>query len=257
MQRLAMTMVVMAALAAAGCKKPRTEMLITVQTDGVRVPEDVAQVRLLVTDRQSGGDGVMYDSTVPLCTPTSTTICYTLPLTAVLHPGPKQPSDTVRVQIDALARGGGLVTSSAATFAFSAKQSLRLDFILYAACIGVTDCAKRDQACGPDAMCTTLTPVQFEGEPDLGPGGGGGGADMASSDMAAPPGSDLAIPAGSDMSSYDMAHPPGSDMATNDMSIVTISKDMAIGPVCVPPLCDMGPVMTSDDGFIMMSQEKR
>jgi hypothetical protein len=243
---LALGMMVVAA-AASGCKKARTEMYISVQTEGVRVPEDVAQVRMLVLDRQGGGDSIVYDNTVALCTPTLTTGCYTLPLSAVLHPGAKQPNDTVKVQIDALSRTGAKVTSSAAIFTFSPKQSLRIDFVLYAACIGVTSCSERDQACGPDAMCTTLTPTPLESEPDLGPGG--------RSDMSGP--HDMAAPPGSDLSSTDMAAPPGSDMSSTDMAIglpqfdfsmgCAINCDMAIGT----GMKDFGPIMTGNDGFIM------
>jgi hypothetical protein len=243
---------VAAGLIGAGCKKPRTEMVVVVQTEGVRVPEDVAQIRVLVADRESGGDTPVYDSTVSLCTPTLTTGCYTLPLSAVLHPGSKQPDDPVKVQIDALSRTGVRVTSSAALFTFSPKQSLRLDFILYSNCIGLVDCSVRDQACGPDAKCTTLTPVKLEDDPDLGLGGGGGSGGSGGGDMSLPPpvrdlsmapGSDLAS---SDMSSVDdMAMPlPLFDMATMSCAI---SCDMVAPPTSSS---DFGPVMSGDDGFM-------
>jgi hypothetical protein len=212
-------------------------MVVVVQTEGVRVPEDVAQIRVLVADREASGDSAVYDQTVPLCTPTLTSNCYTLPLSAVLHPGAKQPNDTVRVQIDALSRSGAVVTASAALFSFSPKQSLRLDFVLYAACIGVVSCAERNQACGPDAMCTTLTPVKLDGEPDLGATGGDGGA------------ADLSLPG----EIGDLAAPPGSDLAATDMA--QTSADLGVGMVDMAlPVGtrDIGPIMSGDDGFVMM-----
>jgi hypothetical protein len=157
---------------ATGCTTPRTEVVLVVQTDGIRVPEDVARIRILVADREVAADSAVYDEKVALCHDNLNVACYTLPLTAVLHPGPKQPHDSVRVQVDALSRDGTVVTSDAALFTFSPKQSLRLDFVLYSNCIGVIECAKRDQACGPDANCITLTPVKLSGEPDLGSSGG-------------------------------------------------------------------------------------
>jgi hypothetical protein len=235
---------VVALVALPGCKKARTEMVIVVQTEGVRVPEDVAQIRVLVADRESGGDVVVYDNTVPLCTPTLTTGCYTLPLSAVLHPGAKQPDDPVRVQIDALSRGGTRVTSSAALFTFSPKQSLRLDFVLYAACIGVIDCAVRDQACGPDAMCVGLTAVRLDGEPDLGP--------IAPADLSLAPPGDMAMSGGG---VRDLSMPTGAppDMASTDMAIITIPFDMVSTCAFNCDLATMsldGPIMTSNDGFM-------
>jgi len=234
-----------ALVACAGCKQARTEMVIVVQTEGVRVPDDVAQIRVLVADRETGGDAVVYDSTVPLCTPTLTTGCYTLPLSAVLHPGAKQPNDPVRVQIDALSRGGTKVTSSAALFTFSPKQSLRLDFVLYAGCIGVVDCSVRDQACGPDAMCVVLRPVKLDGEPDLGPIGAP--ADLAGATMS----TDMAGAAGHDLSMPGTA----TDMASSDLATGTVPFDMvltcqfACDMAVSTGTMDLGPIMTSDDGF--------
>jgi hypothetical protein len=153
-----------------GCKKARTETVIVVQTNGVRIPDDVAQIRVTVADRlPSGTNDELYNQTVALCSSTLTTGCYTLPLSAALFPGPKHGvSDSVRVQIDALGGDGRSVTASAALFTFAEGQSQRLDFVLYAACLGVTDCAKRDQACGPDAQCVSLSTTPLHGEPDLG-----------------------------------------------------------------------------------------
>lgn len=172
-----------------GCKKARTETIVVVQTAGVRIPEDVAQIRVTVDDRVPGtGDDELYNQTVALCTPTLTTGCYTLPLSAALFPGPKHGvSDSVRVQIEALGGDGRSVTASAALFTFAEGQSQRLDFVLYAACLGVVDCAKRDQACGPDAQCVSLATTPLHGEPDLGVIGTPG--DMSH----APPPGDMAM----------------------------------------------------------------
>jgi hypothetical protein len=203
--------VALAALAAAGCHKARTEAVVVVQTAGVRIPDDVASIRLLVEDRASTGDDPLYDHTVPLCTATLTTGCYQLPLSAVLFPGAKQGSDSVRVEVDAVSQTGVTVTADAALFTFAAGESLRLDFVLYQNCIGVTNCAARDQACGSDAMCAPVPIVPFQGEPDLGNGGVPPSSDMAVSgtgpDMTVPPppGSDLSAPPPDLTSSLDMS----------------------------------------------------
>lgn len=145
-----------AALAVAGCHK-RTEMILSVQTGGVRIPDDVAKLRFIASDHMPDNPDLknedVWSQDVALCTPTLTTGCYQLPVTALLFPGDKHPKDVVRVEVDALDASGKPVISDAALFAFASEQTLHIDFVLYANCIGVVDCAKRDQACGPDAMC--------------------------------------------------------------------------------------------------------
>jgi hypothetical protein len=202
---------------AAGCKKARTETVVVVQTAGVRIPDDVAQIRVVVADRAPAGDDVLFNDTVALCTPTLRSGCYDLPLSAVLFPGPKRGvSDSVRVEIDALASDGRTVTADAALFTFAEGQSQRLDFVLYQNCIGVIDCAKRDQACGPDAHCVSLATSTLGGSPDLG--------NVTPVDMAKAP-VDMAGQA-----PVDMAMPP------RDMAGCTVGQ--CIGrTVCIAGSC--------------------
>lgn len=150
------------------CTKARTETVIVVDTNGVRIPQDVAKLHFTVADRQSGGsDDIVFDADVVMCHDTLMTSCYNVPVSAALFPGKMRPQDSVRVEVDAVNPNGAVVTADAALFTFAEGQSERLDFVLWANCIGVTDCAVRNQACGPDGMCTMLSPTPFHGATDL------------------------------------------------------------------------------------------
>jgi hypothetical protein len=155
----------------AGCSSPRTEVVLTVHTSGVRVPDDVDSLRLRIADRTAtAGDDQLFDQPVPLCSDgaAASNGCYALPITVTMYPGSMRPNDSVRVQVDA-ERQGAPVIANAALFTFSEGHSLRLDVILYANCLGNTSCALRDQACGPDASCQGLTTTPLGEEPDLAP----------------------------------------------------------------------------------------
>lgn len=162
----------------AGCGQDRTEVVVTVHASGIRIPDDVDTLRLQIADRNGGADDLLFDHPVLLCSDVMAGTgsgCYTLPVTATLYPGSDRPKDSVRIQVDAQRHGTSMI-SDAALFTFSEGHSLRLDVILYANCLGNVDCAKRDQACGPDNMCTSLVPTPLGDEPDL-----------ATIDLAAPP----------------------------------------------------------------------
>ncbi|MGZ3408235.1 MAG: hypothetical protein ACXVAN_17420 [Polyangia bacterium] len=202
---------------AAGCSKHQTEMILVIMTEGVRVPEDVHKVHLTVADRQMSLDDTVYDADVELCNPMLTTGCYDLPVTAVLFPGKSRGGDSVRVQVDAIG-GGGTVIANAALFTFADEQSLRLDFVLYANCLGNVECAKRDQACGPLDTCIDLKPGQTNGPLDL----------------AQPRGPvDMTIPPPPDMTMVDLA---GADLTTVPADLTT-TLDLA---GCSGVVCDMG-----------------
>ncbi|HEX9105073.1 MAG TPA: hypothetical protein VF997_22835, partial [Polyangia bacterium] len=100
-------------------------------------------------------DDLVYDADVELCNPMLTTGCYDIPVTAALYPGKMRPGDSVRIQVDAIGPGGPVI-ADAALFTFADQQSLRLDIVLYANCLGNVECAKRDQACGPLDTCIDL-----------------------------------------------------------------------------------------------------
>lgn len=221
-----------------GCSESPTQVKVAIYTRGVRVPDDVARIHLSVADHEpaasdaGGVDDSVYDADVELCTDdVSGGGCYDLPLSAVLFPGKKRAGDSVRVQVDAVGPAGSIVTSDAALFVFSPHQSFQLDFVLYAACIGIVDCAARNQACGPDAQCTTLGPVAGGSTPDLAGDVSGGGDDLAAvGDMAGKDGGG---------GNGDMSKSPG-DLAPPMVDMTPIScgsAGCAPGTVCSSGSC--------------------
>jgi hypothetical protein len=216
-----------AALAAAGgCTEHQTEVIVRVVTEGVRIPDDVRALHVSVIDKANAGDDEVWTQDVALCTPTLTTSCYDLPVSAVLFPGKAQGGDTVRVQVDAKG-ANGTVISNAALFTFADKQSLQLDFVLYANCLN-TECAKRDQACGPTGACVDLkpTPVGIGGDMALAPS-----TDMAGCGHLNSPCCHAASrPAPKQITPNVL---PGTDMAMSppfpDMAMLPPFPDMAIG----------------------------
>ena len=209
---------VAALVAAGGCSKHQTEMILVIMTEGVRVPEDVHKVHLKVADRTASLDDTVYDADVELCNPMLTSACYDIPVTAVLFPGKSHGTDSVRVQVDAIGPNGTVI-ADAALFTFADQQSLRLDFVLYANCLGNVECAKRDQACGPLDQCIDLKPGMTSGPLDLA--------------LPKPP-ADLSIPPGPpDMTMVDLA---GADLTMTPPDLVSI-LDMA---GCAGVVCDMG-----------------
>jgi hypothetical protein len=230
----AAAMLLCAALAV-GCSKTPTQVKIAIYTRSVRVPDDVARIHLSVADQEPAAtdagkvDDSVYDAAVELCTDQVGSGCYDLPLSAVLFPGQKRAGDSVRVQVDAVGPAGDVVTSDAALFVFSPHQSFQLDFVLYAACIGVVDCALRDQACGPDAQCASVTPTPGGSTPDL--ADDTGGADLAGTTVA-----DLAS-SKDGAGEGDMSHAPG-DMAKVGTDLAGCgSTACAPGTVCSGGSC--------------------
>ena len=205
-----------ATLASGGCTQHQTELVLVVTTEGVRIPEDVQKLHVVVQDRQPSLDDTVWDSFVPLCNDMLTSSCYDIPVTAVLYPGKKNSDDSVRVQVDAIGPGG-VVISDAALFTFAERQSLRLDFVLYANCLGNVACAQRDQACGPLDTCIDLHPGQTSGPLDL----------------ALPVVQDMAMSLPADMTMVDLA---GADLTTVPPDL-TSTLDLA---GCGGIQCDMG-----------------
>jgi hypothetical protein len=204
-------------IVAAGCSKHQTEMILVIMTEGVRVPDDVHKLHLKVADREGSIDDTIYESDVELCNPQLTSTCYDIPVTAVLFPGKAHGTDSVRVQVDAIG-AGGVVIADAALFTFADEQSLRLDFVLYANCLGNVACALRDQACGPLDTCIDLKPGTTNGPLDL----------------ALPIVADMSIPPGPpDMTMVDLA---GADLTMVPPDLVSLPVDMA---GCSGVMCDM------------------
>jgi hypothetical protein len=152
----------------AGCTNPRTETVVIISTSGIRVPEQVNGLRIHIIDKAADHDDDLYDVKHRLCGPGQTEGCLTLPVTMTLFPGSMRPHDSVRVQIDALFDDQANL-SNAALFTFSEGQSLRLDFVLYANCLGRLDCSVMDKVCGLDDRCASIAATPFAGEPDLSP----------------------------------------------------------------------------------------
>jgi hypothetical protein len=204
-----------ASLAAVGCTKHQTELILVVTTQGVRIPDDVQKLHLKVQDRQPSLDDTIYEADVPLCNPQLTSSCYDIPVTAALFPGPTRSQDSVRVQVDAIGPGGTVI-ADAALFTFAPEQSLRLDFVLYANCLGNVACAARDQACGPLDTCIDLHPGQTNNGP---------------LDLALPVSEDMSVPL--DMTPVDLN---GADLTLVPPDL-TSTLDMA---GCAGIVCDMG-----------------
>jgi hypothetical protein len=225
MMRALTLALVAAATLAAGCTKHQTEMILVITTEGVRIPEDVHKVHLTVADRQASLDDTVYEQDVELCNPMLETSCFNIPVTAALFPGKAHGSDSVRVEVDAIG-AGGTVIADAALFTFADEQSLRLDFVLYANCLGNVECAKRDQACGPLDTCI-----------DLKPGSANGGLDIAlprgPEDMSTPLPPDMTLV---DLAGADLTQVPADLVSTLDMSgCANVTCDM--GEQCVAGVC--------------------
>ena len=125
-----------------GCTKHQTEMILVITTEGVRIPDDVHKVHLTVADRAAVARRHRLRRRTSSCaTDTLTTSCYDIPVTrGALPRQDRARTDSVRVQVDAIG-GNGIVIADAALFTFAEEQSLRLDFVLYANCLGNVDCA--------------------------------------------------------------------------------------------------------------------
>ena len=227
MTKGALTATVLAAavvsLGAVGCTQHQTEMILVITTEGVRIPDDVQKLHLKVADREASLDDTVYESDVNLCNPELTTSCYDIPVTGVLFPGGKHGSDSVRVEVDAIGPGGTVI-ADAALFTFAKHQSLRLDFVLYANCLGNVTCAERDQACGPLDNCITLAPGPTSGPLDL-------ALPPAPADMSMP--EDMTLV---DLANADLTHVPPDLTSTLDMAgCASVTCDM--GEVCIAGQC--------------------
>jgi len=224
-------LVIPAALAAAGagCSKARTEAVVVVDTAGLRIPDDIDTIQLRVADAADAANPV-FDSKFHLCGADVQSDCLALPLDFALIPGAHRDHSS-RVQVTAWRRDSDVI-DDAAVFTFADGQSLRLDFVLYANCLGNVDCAARDEACGPDAACQPVPAVPIHGDPDFGAGGGGEDLAGAPDDLPTTPDDLTFTPA--DLSTAPLDMPMPLDMSTPpDMSM---PPDMAH---CTP-LCALG-----------------
>lgn len=176
-------------VALAGCRGERTEVFVVVSNGGVTVPDQVDTVVISGRNPQRPADGnVFQPQAVRLCTSTIVTNCSSLPLSLTLIPGPKHPSDRVRLSVQAL-RNEVVVQDDAVEFEFVNGTSARLDFTISSSCLQTT-CATQNKVCTIDGHCTEIQPQPFEGEPLLDQGIATPGDLTAAHDLA-PPESDL------------------------------------------------------------------
>jgi hypothetical protein len=218
----------LALAAAAGCTKARTEAVVVVTTEGVRVPDDIDTIELVVADAADTANPV-FQKNFRICGADITQDCLTLPLNFTLIPGAHKTHSS-RVQVTATRKTMPAI-ANAAIFTFAEGQSLRLDFVLYANCLGNLDCAVRDQACGPDATCHPVPVTPISGEPDLAfnaPDMSGTGDDLSTpQDLSIP--QDLSLP-------RDLATPH--DLRTpNDLQMPDLA---GCTPLCVVGACGPG-----------------
>src|SRR5262245_45397530 len=127
------------ALLCVGCTTPRTEAVVVISTSGLRIGLDLDAIRLSVSDLAPQGPETKFSETLPLCeagqVDSPTDRCFTLPVTANLIPGAAGASDSVRVKVEALVNRNPVI-ADAAVFTFADRQRLRIDFVLYANCVG-------------------------------------------------------------------------------------------------------------------------
>jgi len=159
--------IVLFALVLCGGCRSATSVLVSVSSDRLTVPTDVASVRIIATNPDSTTP--IYESAdVPLCGGAVTSGCTPFPITVALRPGDRQPDALVRVEVTAFDAGGGIVTQDAALFTFTPGESRRLDFVLSPRCLR-TVCAAQDRACGPAGGCVGIGTSTTETTPDLAP----------------------------------------------------------------------------------------
>jgi hypothetical protein len=143
-----------------GCGK-RTEMVVTTTGDSLDVPGDIQTliVKATLPARDPMGLAPTYQSApLTLCAPGQSSGCYSFPISVTLFPGTKEPSDAVRVEVDAFGTDTSMpVTSEASVFTFTPDASERLDFALTKSCLNLL-CAQSDQSCDVNGNCVRVTP---------------------------------------------------------------------------------------------------
>jgi hypothetical protein len=160
-----------AAASVAACSADRTEVVVVVSARELAVPTDIDELRVTINDRLIPPPAsTRFDETVPLCAPDERRDCFGLPLVLTLIPGDNRPRDPVTVDVQALL-GGAQVMRDEATFTFRTGASMRLDFILFRACVD-SDCAASGSSCSAAGRCEPLAPTVFTGEPHLDLGAG-------------------------------------------------------------------------------------
>jgi hypothetical protein len=227
--------VLLPTLGAAACSAERTEVVVVVSAHDLTVPVDLDSLRLTVSDRTvTGAAATRFDDTVPLCPPGGHAGCYDLPLLLTLVPGDQRPNDPVTVDLEARL-GTGTVVRDEATFTFRTGASMRLDFILYRACVD-SDCAASGTSCNAAGMCGGIAPEPFGG--DVLQDAGLAADQSAATDDAAPMSSDLRAPTVDSSSSTDGPRPDfslGPDLLPVERSCGSLSLDGTNGAMLTVP----------------------
>jgi hypothetical protein len=201
--------------AAAGCARARTEAVVSIDVYDITVGTDIDELQVQLSDDGPGAKAPnLFSADAPLCKPGDSGACYPLPLTLTVLPGPSQPDDVVRIDVQALL-GGTEVLAEAQRFSFvdGAREDVKI--VLYARCLN-SDCASLGEECGSDGRCIDTPdmamPVADAGAPP----------DLATTDQAEP---DLS---GVDLSGVDLAPPP------LDLSL-PVDLGSSCCPPCIPP----------------------
>jgi hypothetical protein len=176
------------ALALGGCTRPRTEAFVSIDVYGLTVGMELDELSIALSDDGPGEPTPgLFTAQAPLCAAGQSGTCYDLPVSLTVLPGPSQPHDVVRLDVDALL-GGVMVLADAVRFSFVDGTREDIHVVLYARCLN-SDCASLGETCGPDGKCVSLLGDMAE------PADAGVAPDLAVADAARPPdltGADLA-----------------------------------------------------------------
>ncbi len=168
----------LALLLLAGCSGSRTEMIVRVVAGDSGVLTQIDHLALVISDADLQREEYRVMSTA-LCDAAPGKGCVELPAEIVLYPGPKNPGDTVEVELTGL-QGDTARIDTAARFQFVTGQSETLTLALNSACLDrVPACAANPDApyCESDGSC---------GQPGGLGGSDGGTRDQSPRDQSLP-----------------------------------------------------------------------
>ena len=169
----------------AGCHATRTEMVVSVVAGDEQVLGQIDHIALAVRDVDAGRDEAQVAATA-LCSATPSSGCVDLPAEIVLYPGPKNPGDTVEIELTGLS-GNATRIDTAARFHFVTGQSGALTLALNSACLDLSPaCAADPDApyCEADGSCGQLPGGN---ELDLSTAGDLSTGDLGMADLSTPP----------------------------------------------------------------------
>jgi len=131
-----------------------TEALIVVDNQGVRVPEEVDELRLLA--HPADADQPLALTGAALCGPgVAAGACTALPYLWILTPDLQPGAGEWVIDVEARRRGQPVIVSRV-RLAFQAGVRLVVHVPLHADCLGSTGCASAGLACGAGRLCVRL-----------------------------------------------------------------------------------------------------